>query len=143
MPATFASAPTVKVLLFVKPPAIVKPVVTAVGVTPLMDLFVNDSVPVKVAKLLSSTDPFAFKNWEAVPSFLIIDPAVKFPPTIPAPLILKFELACSVVPLAIYKPLPAGKSSLVNVLNAGAASTPEIGPAKKVLAGAIATPVPP
>ena len=40
----------------------VNPVVTAVGVTPLMILFVNVSDPVSVAKLLLSTVPSAFKN---------------------------------------------------------------------------------
>ena len=76
------------------PPAIVNPVVTAVGVTPFTDLFVKASAPVIVAKLLESTDPSAFKNCAAVPSFFMIDPAVKFPAITPAPLILKFELAC-------------------------------------------------
>ena len=101
MPETFALAATVKVLLFVNPPAIVNPVVTAVGVTPLIDLFVNDSVPANVAKLLASTEPSAFKNCEEVPSFLMIEPAVKSPAIIPAPLILKFELACCVKLFAI------------------------------------------
>ena len=142
-PVISAFAPTVKVVLEVVPPAIENPVPNAVSVKPFIVLFVNDSVPVKVPKLRLSNEPSAFKNCDEVPPCLTIVPAVKLPPTTPAPLMLKLELACCVVLLAIYDPLPAGKSAASIALKAGAASAPVVGPAKKVFAAAVVVPVPP
>ena len=49
VPETFAFPETVNVVLVLVPPAIVKPAVSAVGVNPLIVLFVNVSVPANVA----------------------------------------------------------------------------------------------
>ena len=57
-------------------------------------------------------------------------PAVSEVPITPVPLILKLALDCSVVELAIYEPLPAGKSAAVKALKLGApADDPVAGPA--------------
>ena len=101
VPAISAPAPTVNVVLVTVPPVIENPVPSEENDKPLIVLFVNASVPVKVPKLLLSNEPSAFKNCVEVPPCLTIVPAVKLPPTTPAPLILKFELACCVVLFAI------------------------------------------
>lgn len=70
--------------------------------------------------------------------------AVKLPPAIPFPLILKFEFACWVVVFPMYEPLPAGKSAGVKALNVGApADDPVAGPANTKFCVALAVPVPP
>ena len=50
-PPIVTSPTTVKVVFVLVPPAIVNPVASAVGVTPLIILFVKLSLPVKVAKV--------------------------------------------------------------------------------------------
>ena len=50
-PPTVTSPTTVKVVLVLVPPAIEKPVARAVGLIPLIVLFVSVSVPLKVAKV--------------------------------------------------------------------------------------------
>jgi hypothetical protein len=49
VPPTVTSPCTVNVVFVFVPPAIVNPFANAVGLTPLMVLFVSDSVPLKVA----------------------------------------------------------------------------------------------
>ena len=95
VPAIEALLPTVNVVEVLVPPAIVKPVVCAVGVNPLIVLFVNASEPVKVANvpvLGSVTVVFAV----VVNVVLYAPDVVKFPPSV----IVLPVLAIPVPPLA-------------------------------------------
>ena len=49
IPPTVTSPTTVNVVFVVVPPAMLNPFANAVGLTPLIVLFVNDSVPLIVA----------------------------------------------------------------------------------------------
>ena len=103
-PPTVTSPTTVKVVFFTVPPAMVNPFSNAVGFTPLMVLFVSDSVPFKV---------------ESVPEVgkIILLAAVVVMVKSPIPLVIILLPKVIVLPLLLIPvpPLAPGKIELMVV----------------------------